>query len=149
MCGKEIIDRLRDKGLCDKYFQKSFPKYISNRPHSAKNCMFRNNEVNFLKDELEAGNNILIYGEGGYGKTSLAILLFELIKDDYCHLAWVNYENSLIDSLLNSLTIYENIEREKRIELICDFLRQQDKNTTIFLDNVDEQIQDDEYMHKL
>ena len=149
VCGKEIIDRLRDKGLCDKYFQKSFPKYISNRPHSAKNCMFRNNEVNFLKDELEAGNNILIYGEGGYGKTSLAILLFELIKDDYCHLAWVNYENSLIDSLLNSLTIYENIEREKRIELICDFLRQQDKNTTIFLDNVDEQIQDDEYMHKL
>ena len=79
----------------------------------------------------------------------LAILLFELIKDDYCHLAWVNYENSLIDSLLNSLTIYENIEREKRIELICDFLRQQDKNTTIFLDNVDEQIQDDEYMHEL
>ena len=76
-------------------------------------------------------------------------MLFELIKDDYCHLAWVNYENSLIDSLLNSLTIYENIEREKRIELICDFLRQQDKNTTIFLDNVDEQIQDDEYMHEL
>lgn len=47
------------------------------------------------------------------------------------------------------MTIYENIEREKRIELICDFLRQQDKNTTIFLDNVDEQIQDDEYMHEL
>lgn len=68
---KGWIDRLSNKGLCDKYFQKSFPKYISNRPHSAKNCMFRNNEVNLLKDELEAGNNLLIYGEGGYGKTSL------------------------------------------------------------------------------
>lgn len=77
------------------------------------------------------------------------MLLFELVKDDYCHLVWVNYENSLMDSLLNSLTIYENIEREKRIELICDFLRQQDKNTIIFLDNVEEQIQDDEYMHEL
>ena len=58
-------------------------------------------------------------------------------------------KKSFIDSLLNSLTIYEGIEREKRIELICDFLRQQDKNTIIFLDNLDEQIQDDEYMHEL
>ena len=149
VCGNEIIDRLSNQGLCDKYFQSTFPKYISKRPHGAKNCMFRNDEVNILKGELESGNNILIYGEGGYGKTSLAMLLFELVKDDYCHLVWVNYENSLMDSLLNSLTIYENIEREKRIELICDFLRQQDKNTIIFLDNVDEQIQDDEYMHEL
>lgn len=149
VCGNEIIDRLSNQGLCDKYFQSTFPKYISKRPHGAKNCMFRNDEVNILKGELEAGNNILIYGEGGYGKTSLAMLLFELVKDDYCHLAWVNYENSLMDSLLNSLTIYENIEREERIELICDFLRQQNKNTIIFLDNVDEQIQDDEYMHEL
>lgn len=149
MCGNEIIDRLSNQGLCDKYFQSTFPKYISKRPHGAKNCMFRDNEVNLLKEELEAGNNILIYGEGGYGKTSLAILLFELIKDDYCHMAWVSYEKSFIDSLLNSLTIYEGIEREKRIELICDFLRQQDKNTIIFLDNLDEQIQDDEYMHEL
>ena len=78
--------------------------------------MFRSNEVNLLKGELEAGNNILIYGEGGYGKTSLAMLLFELVKDEYCHLAWVNYENSLMDSLLNSLTIYENIERKERIK---------------------------------
>ena len=45
--------------------------------------MFRNDEVNILKGELESGNNILIYGEGGYGKTSLAMLLFELVKDDY------------------------------------------------------------------
>ena len=149
VCGNEIIDRLSNQGLCEKYFQSTFPKYISKRPHGAKNCMFRNDEVNILKGELESGNNILIYGEGGYGKTSLAMLLFELVKDEYCHLAWVNYENSLMDSLLNSLTIYENIEREERIELICDFLRQQDKNTTIFLDNVDEQIQDDEYMHEL
>lgn len=149
MCGNEIIDRLSNQGLCDKYFQSTFPKYMSKRPHGAKNCMFRDNEVNLLKGELEAGNNILIYGEGGYGKTSLAMLLFELVKEDYCHLVWVNYENSLMDSLLNSLTIYENIEREERIELICDFLRQQDKNTIIFLDNVDEQIQDDEYMHEL
>ena len=51
--------------------------------------MFRNDEVNILKGELESGNNILIYGEGGYGKTSLAMLLFELVKDDYCHLVWV------------------------------------------------------------
>lgn len=149
VCGNEIIDRLSNQGLCDKYFQSTFPKYISKRPHGAKNCMFRDNEVNLLKEELEAGNNILIYGEGGYGKTSLAILLFELIKDDYCHMAWVSYEKSFIDGLLNSLTIYEGIEREKRIELICDFLRQQDKNTIIFLDNLDEQIQDDEYMHEL
>ena len=149
MCGNEIIDRLSNQGLCDKYFQSTFPKYISKRPRGAKNCMFRDNEVNLLKGELEAGNNILIYGEGGYGKTSLAMLLFELVKEDYCHLVWVNYENSLMDSLLNSLTIYENIEREERIERICDFLRQQDKNTIIFLDNVDEQIQDDEYMHEL
>lgn len=149
MCGNEIIDRLSNQGLCDKYFQSAFPKYISSRPHGAKNCMFRDNEVNLLKEELEADNNILIYGEGGYGKTSLAILLFELIKDDYCHMAWVSYEKSFIDSLLNSLTIYEGIEREKRIELICDFLRQQDKNTIIFLDNVDEQIQNDEYMQEL
>lgn len=148
VCGNEIIDRLSNQGLCDKYFQSTFPKYISKRPHGAKNCMFRNDEVNILKGELESGNNILIYGEGGYGKTSLAMLLFELVKDDYCHLVWVNYENSLMDSLLNSLTIYENIEREKRIELICDFLRQQDKNTIIFLDNVDEQIQDDEYIRQ-
>lgn len=149
VCGNEIIDRLSSQGLCDKYFQSTFPKYISKRPHGAKNCMFRSDEANLLKEELEAGNNILIYGEGGYGKTSLAILLFELIKDDYCHMAWVSYEKSLIDSLLNSLTIYEGIEREKRIELICDFLRQQDKNTIIFLDNVDEQIQNDEYMQEL
>ena len=33
--------------------------------------MFRDNEVNLLKEELEAGNNILIYGEGGYGKLHL------------------------------------------------------------------------------
>lgn len=50
--------------------------------------MFRNDEVNILKGELESGNNILIYGEGGYGKTSLAMLLFELVKDITCFLSF-------------------------------------------------------------
>lgn len=145
MSGNEILDNLESFGLCNKYFQNELPKFISDLPRSSMTYICRENDVNELKSLLFNNDNILVNGLGGYGKTSLAILLFDEIKKDYDHVGWIQYEGNLIDSILNSLTIFEEIERDKRIDLICDFLRQQDMRTILFIDDINEKFEYDEF----
>ena len=145
--GNEILNELENFGLCDKYFKNELPQFISNRPGGSSRFICREGDVNQLECLLKENDNILISGLGGYGKTSLATLLFNKVKDEYNHIGWINYEDNLYDSILNSLTIYTDTQfgREERMELICNFLRQQNANTLLFIDNVDAKFESDEY----
>ena len=46
---------------------------------------------------------LLMYGDGGIGKTSLAAKYWEIYKENYKHLAWIFAQSSLLDALLRFL----------------------------------------------
>jgi Flp pilus assembly protein TadD len=57
----------------------------------------RENDLKALKDKLFKENNLLLLvnGEGGVGKTSLASQYFHTYQDQYAHVAWVLSQKSI------------------------------------------------------
>ena len=79
----------------------------------------------------------LISGLGGIGKTTIAKALYHMVKDEYKHVAWVEYQHSIKDSLLNSFILFNNVDDSAvRYNRIQNFLLGATKDTIIFIDNV-------------
>ena len=69
----------------------------------------------------------------GIGKTTVARELFHRIKGEFKHIAWVEYQNNVKESLLNSFEIYNDIsEADERYRRITNFLKDATKDTIIF-----------------
>ena len=79
----------------------------------------------------------LISGLGGIGKTSIAKALYHEVEGKFKHIAWVEYQNSIEYSLLNSFTLFDDVEdTTDRYKQIRKFLLDATKDTIIFIDNV-------------
>jgi len=99
---------------------------------------YRDDMVNKLYEEIKQNQKLaLIYGLGGIGKTTVAKALYHKVKDEYKHIAWVEYQHNFKDSLLNSFKIFDEIEdAAARYRKIEGFLLDATNNTIIFIDNV-------------
>ncbi|WP_245153460.1 tetratricopeptide repeat protein [Chlorobaculum sp. 24CR] len=84
----------------------------------------RDEKLQEVHDELFDGNNLLLLvnGEGGIGKTTLAAKYYQRYFSDYAHLGWVFAERSLGDAMLTladplkvefALTDPADVRREK------------------------------------
>ena len=79
----------------------------------------------------------LINGLGGIGKTTVAKALYHKVKDEYKHVAWIEYQDNIKNSLLNSFLIFEDIkDATERYSKIVRFLLDAKEDTIIFIDNV-------------
>ena len=79
----------------------------------------REDDLTRIHDKLftASGNILLLTGEGGLGKTSLAARYFELYKSKYAHVAWVTSNRNLADALLTLATPLGLTEDESFLRL--------------------------------
>jgi hypothetical protein len=90
--------------IYNKYFQKEIRKFLGLQPFFLDSDKFKGREqaLEELHRRLFSGKNLLLLvnGQGGMGKTTLAAKYFETYHKHYTHLAWVFAEASLLDALL-------------------------------------------------
>jgi len=115
------------------------PHYLTHQPTPVGwEFSHREDTVNQLLQNVRQNiKTVLINGLGGIGKTTVARELFHKIKGEFKHIAWVEYQNNVRESLLNSFTIYDDVsETDERYRRITNFLKDATKDTIIFVDNV-------------
>jgi len=81
---------------------KDIPKCIGITPVIPEVFIGRDEELQSVHDALFDGDNLLLLvnGEGGIGKTTLAAKYYQRYFEEYAHLGWVFAERSLGDALL-------------------------------------------------
>jgi len=84
------------------YGEKKIAKYLGILPVIPEVFIGRDAELQSVHDTLFKGDNLLLLvnGEGGIGKTTLAAKYYQRYFDEYAHLGWVFAERSLGDALL-------------------------------------------------
>jgi tetratricopeptide (TPR) repeat protein len=84
------------------YGEKKITKYLGILPVIPEVFIGRDEELRSVHDALFDGDNLLLLvnGEGGIGKTTLAAKYYQRYFDEYAHLGWVFAERSLGDALL-------------------------------------------------
>ncbi|TNJ38706.1 ATP-binding protein [Chlorobaculum thiosulfatiphilum] len=85
-----------------RYGNKEIHKYLGILPVIPEVFIGRDEKLQEVHDKLFDGDNVLLLvnGEGGIGKTTLAAKYYQRFFDDYAHLGWVFAERSLGDALL-------------------------------------------------
>jgi len=141
---KNLVEKKKETSL-------KIPRIITESPAGVMTKNFlREQDVNDLCEELkDSEKHILLNGFGGIGKTTVAKVLFHRLKKEYEHLAWITYNGSLQESILNQFEIFkEEKDREKRWEKIYKFLHN-DHRKIIFVDDVDKTTSEDVGLRKI
>src|SRR5258706_16408815 len=83
------------------YLKKEIKRFLGS-PFFPEIFIGREDELNNIHQQLNAGENLLLLvnGEGGIGKTTLASQYYLKYQDYYQHLAWVFTEHSLAEAML-------------------------------------------------
>lgn len=148
---KEILKMLYEiKEEPDRYYNKTSDDdvrlhQLTSPPPKGNELLHRDSTVSDLQNLIENDKNIvLVNGLGGIGKTSIARKVYHNIKDQYKHIAWIEYQESLKSSLLSSLYIFDFIKDESlRYKLIEQFLANSKANAILFIDNVNNTVSED------
>ena len=106
--------------------------------------MHRKKILKHLRKRIKRNKrHVLISGLGGIGKTTIAKALFHEVKDKYAHIAWIEYQTSIKESLLKAFTLFTEInDPDTRYAEILRFITTAGKNIIIFIDNVAENAND-------
>lgn len=106
----------------------------------------RENDLERIHDQLFAPGDsllLLVNGEGGIGKTTLAAKYFHKYQCEYAHVAWILSEKSIANALLLlaiplNLQFDERMNTEKRIEILLAALMNLEKPSLLVIDNANE-----------
>ena len=84
------------------YGEKKISKHLTKSPFISDVFIGREDDIQVVHEKLFKGSQmlLLVNGEGGIGKTTLAAHYYRTFEKDYRHLAWVFAERSLLDALL-------------------------------------------------
>ena len=115
------------------------PRLLTEKPGVPKPFLYREDELNRLREALKTNHCVSLNGTGGVGKTTLAQMFFSETWQDYDHAAWVSYNGNLDNSLLG-FTWPSNAPspREKLRQIYERILNDPDCRTLLVIDNVDE-----------
>lgn len=123
-------------------------KCLTRQP--VKNCDFvgRTWERAETKRQLCQYNKLLLYGIGGVGKTALAKAIYFDVQKQYAHVAWVDFENNLKDSLLRCISFFEyklpvTASEEEKYNKLIQFFTNVEKNAFLVIDNFRTEITED------
>jgi len=127
------------------YGDKMIGKYLGVMPVIPEVCIGRDGDIRALHDRLFDGNNILLLvnGEGGIGKTTLAAKYFQRYFHEYSHLAWVFAEKSLRDALLTlagplKITFDQTLSEEERLQKMLLEMAGLKKPCLLVIDNAND-----------
>lgn len=71
---------------------KKIPKMMTPNPVPYSHYVSQGNE-NKIIEKLQQNKRVFLHGVGGIGKTTLAKRIYELVKNKYDHLAWINFKD--------------------------------------------------------
>lgn len=120
---------------------------VSNCPISTTRFVGRDDDIRLIDKALEDGKVVFLNGEGGIGKSTLAIEYASRRKKIFDAVIFLRYQNSL-EALLDSITI-ENFEgdsdqKQKRLRSLLN------KNILLIIDNFDVAVDEEsEYLEKV
>ncbi len=82
--------------------ERKLPHMLTKPPFIPEAFVGRSAEAQAIKQKLFTGHHLLLLvnGEGGIGKTSLASHYYHTYQNEYAHVAWLLSEKSIADALL-------------------------------------------------
>jgi tetratricopeptide (TPR) repeat protein len=123
----------------------SLPRHLSSSPPIPDNFFGRENELQEIHNLLFHGKNLLLLvnGEGGIGKTTLAAKYYQQYDATYQHLAWVFAERNLADALLMLARPMEidfppEMEAKERLDILLQKMRNLPKPCLLVIDNAND-----------
>jgi NB-ARC domain len=121
------------------------PKHLTRPPLVPEVFRGRKEELEKIHKQLYEGENLLLLvnGEGGIGKTSLAAKYYQQYTANYKHLAWVLCEQSITDALLQlafplKLQFEDTATSAQRLEILLTHMANMDMPCLLIIDNANE-----------
>ncbi|MEM1325691.1 MAG: NB-ARC domain-containing protein, partial [Bacteroidota bacterium] len=136
----------------NQYLGREVRRFFNLPPHYPDVFIGREDDLPKIKELLFSDDNILLLvnGEGGIGKTTVAARYFHAYWEDYQHLAWVFVEESIIKALLNLAIALEvkfpqQASLEEQLGLLLTTLAQLDRPCLLVLDNANQRAELESY----
>lgn len=125
---------------------RKIPHMLTKPPFVPEGFVGREGELKSIKGKLFEGNSLLLLvnGEGGIGKTSLASIYFHTYQKEYAHAAWVlsekNIANALLLALANPLAMQfeEAMPTSERIDHLLMAMAELKNPCLLVIDNANE-----------
>ena len=121
------------------------PKHLTRPPLVPEVFRGRKAELEKIHKQLFEGENLLLLvnGEGGIGKTSLAAKYYQQYTAHYKHLAWVLCEQSIADALLQlafplKIQFEDTATSAQRLEKLLTQMANMDTPCLLIIDNANE-----------
>ncbi len=126
--------------------ERRVPHALTPPPFLPEIFLGRADDLRRIHDKLFApGGNLLLLvnGEGGVGKTSIASKYFHIYEQEYAHVAWVLSEKSIAAALLLlaiplGLQFDEQMGADQRLEILLQEMMNLKKPCLLVLDNANE-----------
>ena len=124
---------------------------------SENSVLFRDKEIHDVIDAIMESGNLVLSGDGGVGKTSVARRVFSLLRENFDYYGWINYNERIDINMLSDINVdidgysdvtMSEVDIKKRWNSILTWLAN-DKATKLFvIDNCDD-IDNDENLSYL
>ena len=105
----------------------------------------RDDELKTIHDKLFTDNPLLLLvnGEGGIGKTSLASEYYRRHRNEYKHIAWLVYQNSITDTLIQlskslDIVFEETASSKERLDAVLTKMANIPEPSLLVIDNANE-----------
>ncbi len=126
--------------------ERRIPHALTPPPFLTEIFLGRQDDLQLIHDKLFApGSNLLLLvnGEGGIGKTTLASKYYHTYQHEYAHVAWVLSEKSIANALLLlamplGLQFDERQNTAERLEALLTALMNLEKPCLLVIDNANE-----------
>jgi tetratricopeptide (TPR) repeat protein len=134
-----------DSIVYNNYGDKKIIKFLGVQPFFSDTFLGREVDLKAIHEILHESNNLLVLvnGEGGIGKTTLAAQYYLTYQDQYQHLGWIFAGKSLSDALLTlaiplGINFTDTMPPEQRIVELLDQLRNLNKPSLLVIDNAND-----------
>ena len=153
--GNQLIKLLADGFItCDNHEQTQnnnskpkteIPRLLTEPPFMPEVFLGRETDLQTIKTKLFAGDNmlLLVNGNGGVGKTSLAAKYYDNYKHEYAHVAWVLSQKSICNALLTlaeplQVTFEPTMPTAERLKKLLTAMAALSKPCLLIIDNANE-----------
>jgi len=122
------------------------PKYLTPPPLKSEVFIGREDDLKAVHDHLFQDDNsllLLVNGQGGIGKTTLAAQYYHRYEQEYHHLAWVFADKSIADAILSlardlKVSFPPNMPNKERLPLLLQAMQNLNKPCLLILDNTND-----------
>lgn len=111
---------------------------------SGQSVLFRDFECNQIIESLKENRGIVLSGMGGSGKTSIARLVYSVVKNEYDCCGWINYNGNLMQCMLAALRLDDFFDEKmadgdikKKWKQVLKIFANNKQSKLFVIDNVD------------